>query len=329
MSPMSQSADAKLAELGTDAPRLNLGATLRRIRDGRPVAEERDDINALAAIFIEETWRRVETWIDAHAAGLPTSKPVARDDVTYEKATPGSLLTKACSDDIIEDIRARVLSFLDSQVEAWHQFREDRRKHPRPERSAEEARIDRLYETYYHGIVSGKQVSSATDPRYHVKSGLHTAVKTLLNFLKALPHVYREAFHPASVTATQARLIAEQSRRTMITLASMQISYFLAIDEELKRAGTDEDYDPSKFQIVEETDSAGQRTLRMKIRDEVLEAVQRRTSPRAPTTGCPALVVQGASGKSVVAAFYEWILHIADEQYFPYFDRPTTGRAEE
>ena len=115
----------------------------------------------------------------------------------------------------------------------------------------------------------------------------------------------------------------------MITLASMQISYFLAIDEELKRAGsTDEDYDPSKFQIVEETDSAGKGTLCMKIRDEVLEAVKRRTSPRAPTTGCPALVVQGTGGKSVVAAFYEWILNIANEQYFPYFDRPTPDKTK-
>jgi hypothetical protein len=319
---MSEAPDGKLGELGADAPRVSLGIALRHIRDGRtPVERDRGDVNALAAIFIEETWQRVESWLSAHGRGLPRKATSADGEEIYQIVPPRALLDKAHSDDIIEDIRTNVLSFLDSHVEAWHRFREERRKHPPTARSRHEAHLDELYAVYYRAVVGGMQLSSATDPRYHVKSGLHTAVKTLLNFLKVVPHAYENALHPRTVSGAEARLIAEQGRRTMVTLATMQISYFLALDETLNRPGA-EDYDPSKFQVLEEMGYGGRMRVRMKVRDDVLEAVRTSTTARpAPATGCPALVVQGSSGKSVVAAFYEWIIHIAEEQYFPFFDQ--------
>jgi hypothetical protein len=316
---MADSHDGKLAELGADVPRLNLGKTVRRIRDGRPLRGKRDEINALAAIFIEETWLRVEDWIRILTYGLPLKKKQANGKVVYERQPAGALLTREHSDEIIEVIRKDVLMFLDSGVESWRRFREARRLHPPADRSAAEALMDRHYEQYYEIVAAGKQASSATDPRYHVKSGLHTAVNTLLNFLKVLPHVYAAQFPGTTISTARARGIAEQSRKTMVTLATMQISYFLNLDKELKKPGAD-DYDPARFQLVWETDAAGIRDVRMKVRDEVLEAVRQQTKARAPATGCPALVVQGSSGKSVIAAFYEWVLQIAEEQYLPYFD---------
>jgi hypothetical protein len=305
--------------LWADVPRLNLGKTVRRIRDGRPLRGKRDEINALAAIFIEEAWLRVEKWIFALDSGLPVKRKQPSGKYAFERLPAGALLTKEHSDEIIEEIRESVLTFLDAGVESWRRFREGRRQHPPEGRSAEEARVDRHYELYFEIVASGRQASSATDPRYHVKSGLHTAVNTLLNFFKVMPHVYRGAFHPSTISTAQARMLGEQSRKTMVTLASMQIAYFLNLDKELKKAGAD-DYDPSRFQIVEDVDPAGQRIVKMKVRDEILDAVRDQTKARVPATGCPALVVQGSSGKSVIAAFYEWMLRVADEQYFPYFD---------
>jgi hypothetical protein len=323
--------DDKLSALGSEVPRLNLGITLRRIRDGRPVVEKRrDDINALAGIFIEETWTRVEEWIHANGSGLPAKNPApnasAGDVSVYAVAPPGALLTKGSSDEIIESIRTQVLAFLDSHVAAWYAEREQRRQRPPADRSADEAHLDGLYSVYYQAISTGKQVSSAMDPRYHVMSGLHTAVNTLLNFFKVLPHAYRAKFAPAAIDRATARGMAEQSRRTMVTLATMQIGYFLALDGELKRAGAD-DYDPAKFQIAQEMDYGGRLNIRLKIRDEVLDVVKQGTTARTAATGCPALVVQGGNGKSVIAAFYEWILRIAEEQFFPYFDLPPRADA--
>lgn len=165
--------EGKLAELGADVPRLNLGKTVRRLRDGRPLRGKRDEINALAAIFIEETWLRVEKWIQTLTFGLPLKKK-ASGKVLFERVPAGALLTKADSDQIIEQIRVDVLAFLDSGVESWRRFREDRRHHPPAAPSPAEEIADRQYELYYNIVASGKQASSATDPRYHVKSGLHT-----------------------------------------------------------------------------------------------------------------------------------------------------------
>jgi len=318
--PLREPPDGKLADLGADAPRLSLGVALREIRDGRgPEQRDRGDVNALAAIFIEETWRSVEKWLSAHGQGLPLETSAGGEDV-FDRTPPGALLNRLHSDDIVEEIRTRVLAFLDSHVEAWHRVRETRRSHPPASSSKDEAHLDELYAVYYAAVVRGRQLSSATDPRYHVKSGLHTAVKTLLNFLKVIPHAYEQALHPRRISSAEAAMIADQGRRTMVTLASMQISYFLALDETLNRPGG-EDYDPSKFQVLEEMGYGGRMKVRMKVRDDVLRAVQNSTMPRpSPATGCPALVVQSASGKSVVAAFYEWIIHIASEQYFPHFD---------
>jgi hypothetical protein len=316
--------DDKLATVGSEVPRLNLGVTLRSIRDGRPVVEKRrDDINAIAAIFIEETWRSVEEWIHAHGTGLPLKRGNSADPSAFAVAPRGELLTRATSDEIIEVIRLAVLKFLDSHVAAWSRSREARRLQPPAERSAEDAHLDDLYVVYYRVVTSGKQASSAIDPRAHVSSGLHTAVNTLLNFLKVIPHTYRGEFGPAPIDRATCRMIAEQSRRAMITLASMQIAYFLNVDSQLKRAGAD-DYDPAKFQIIREMGYGGRLNFRMKVRDEILEIVKQHTTPRTAATGCPALVVQGGSGKSVIAAFFEWIMDIAEQQYFPNFE---TARA--
>src|SRR5436190_23717823 len=71
--PMREAPDGKLADLGAHTPRLSLGVALRDIRDGRPPEQrDRGDVNALAAIFIEETWRSVEKWLAVHGRGLPT-----------------------------------------------------------------------------------------------------------------------------------------------------------------------------------------------------------------------------------------------------------------
>ena len=215
---MSEPPDGKLAELGVDAPRLNLGVTLRKIRDGRPpVDRERGDVNALAAIFIEETWLRAESWITANGSGLPVKQASAGHQEEFVRAEPRALLALGSSDEIMEEIRTDVLRFLDSHVEAWHQFREDRRRDPRADRTPHEAHIDKLYAVYHDAVVSGRQVSSATDPYYHVKSGLHTAVKTLINFLKVVPHAYCNRFPTRSISTAEARMIAEQSRKTMVT----------------------------------------------------------------------------------------------------------------
>jgi len=302
---------------------------LRDIREGRPPEQrERGDVNAVAAIFIEETWLSVEKWLLAHDHALPARVASSDCEDVYDRVPPGALLHAASSDAIIEEIRSRLLTFLDSHVEAWHRVREERRQRPPVSASAEDAHLDRLYAVYYAAVVRGRQLSSATDPRYHVKSGLHTAVKTLVNFLKVVPHAYQQAFPSRTISSAEARMIAGQARRTMVTLASMQISYFLALDEALTRAGG-EDYDPSRFQVIEEMGYGGRMTVRMKVRDEVIAALQKSTLPRpAPATGCPALVVQGSTGKSVVAAFYEWIVHIASEHYFPYFDRQQRTAAD-
>src|SRR5438309_2045077 len=91
--PMSDY-EGKLAELGAVVPRLNLGKTVRRLRDGRPLRGKRDEINALAAIFIEETWLRVEKWIQTLTFGLPLKKK-ASGKVLFERVPAGALLTKA------------------------------------------------------------------------------------------------------------------------------------------------------------------------------------------------------------------------------------------
>lgn len=293
----------------------NLRAALKRILEGGAVEETKDDFMALTAIFIEKTWQPMAKWIADNPGLLPNSKILLDSNNTIiginNKPVDNDFLTSfKFFTDLADSIEEHVRSFAMYNVAVWYTEREKNEDSLR-----EDDRENYLFEQLSNFVA--KERGFRANSGDHINAGFGTAIKVFANILKVIPNLYREKFHPKMITPAILKNIVAESRKLVLVLASLGIEDFLDLEHQLGTRIDNKKFDFTKFDLVK----IGPDNFSLRIKSEVLERVKNSLKGRSPVTGCPALMIAGPSGKNVILEFLDWMTIIAENYYYPFFER--------
>ncbi len=303
---------------------VNLRTRVHELAAGAEVADNKSDFMALTAIFIAEAWQQeVAPWIREHNGALPVRRIVEGQGLIFTAATDADFEDKKYPEDILAEIEGDINNFLLEKIQNWQHKREQSLSQSvQPDVPGNEVLRNKQFGALMDFIRERNLAGSTTDsPAEHIFNGIGTATNVVLGIAKVIPAVYREAFHPQTISAAEARAIMLESRRMIIIMASMFINTFIKLETMLVRDKQQrQEYDFRQFHLTT-TDRQGHPTFALHINKDVLAALKASAFQHDVTTGCPALAINGPSGKNIIEEFYEWVFTILEKHYFPFFDK--------
>lgn len=315
-----------MQDLQKNIPRVNLRNELSNLIEGQipeaEVASEDEsaikvEVNALAALAIQEVWKESSEWIKEHPPGFGTKKNEPYQPY-YLAAVDEEEIKKRCSlpGQFPSDVVGTIDLFTQDVVQYFSsQWRKSHEQSLKSKSEQELDRSDRIYRRYKDLTVSGKtDVKGVTDPDLHLAAGINTAREMIFDVFKILPSIYYKE-RGVGITQSQLDQLLDSSLPIILAIAAghrevMQKIYSSISNQQGKGFNSD------AFTIV-----GNEQDLKLEINHDLLKHLAGTIETNKVRTGCPAMASKGEEGPNVVVDMYNWYKDLAKKFYTPNIDK--------
>jgi hypothetical protein len=327
-----------LKALHARKPRADLRSGKEKLLRHEPLRPLKVETNALLSILIEDIWKLVRHYIDAHEPGIVeprTAADIAADASDLLSPLSEAAFQKRCDSDfddfrIVRQLDECTKPVVFAMIHRWIQAA-FRRMHERESTPTvldrvfirfvaiqDEANAERVNELL--DIWTDRDPSEVRETLLRsfvfgaVAQGFVTAREVILGALAVAPEVFKRQFGTRA-SIVEMTEIAANLKPLVLMLAADDLESHISIANAIMVGELTEQLRPMDARMFHIAKTRGKLTL--EINEDILKLAVFAQNPGEPRTGCPALESIGRGGKNVVTELYDWYMTLAHAFYFP------------
>jgi|GEM_PF-3550378 len=282
--------------------RILSGGDVDNLELGLEKDQQKVEVNAITALFIEEIWSQAVDKIKKRPPGFSAREKLGGFYQLSQSDIAGICFNrKIDSQNTLNFLVNGTSNFLQEETTLW-QLSRDRKI----EREVGNDLKDKAYARLKKLLFNNRQPSAS--PGFHIIRGMNTGVSTIWETFGILPEIYAQQFKKP-MPKEKFMELARNSLPLIYALASSHLDLFVELNNHYNEGNK---FAKNAFHFRKDQD-----TLKLELKQDIVDKARFARIYDSTYTGCPAIYSKGPSGRNVIAEMFEWLLDMAIKYYLP------------